>query len=95
MAYNPLSDDQIAQALEVLDGWKRVDHAIQKSFEFGSFQEAVAFIVRMSFVCEAHNHHPELSNVYNRVTLSFSTHDAGNVITDRDITVATEIDALN
>ncbi|MDX1438297.1 MAG: 4a-hydroxytetrahydrobiopterin dehydratase [Rubricoccaceae bacterium] len=94
MTYEVLSDDKIRQALSDLDGWELRGSAITKAFSFGSFQEAVAFIVRMSYICEAHNHHPELTNVYNQVTLSFSTHDAGDVITDRDVAVASEIDTL-
>jgi len=52
-------------------------------------------MVRVSYVCEEHNHHPELLNVYNRVTLSFTTHDAGNAITTMDVTVAREIEDLS
>ena len=93
-SYTTLSDDKIQSELSTLAGWEREGDRIAKTYTFGSFREAVSFIVRVSYVCEDHNHHPELSNVYNRVTLAFTTHDAGNTITDMDVTVAREIEEL-
>lgn len=94
MSTEVLTDEQISQSLSGLDGWNRSDNAITKSWTFGSFRGAMAFIVRMSYVCEALNHHPELKNVYNNVSLTFSTHDAGDVITDKDIQAAKAINDL-
>lgn len=91
-SYTTLTDDQIQSQLGELPGWERDDNRIVKTYTFGSFREAVAFIVRVGYVCEQHNHHPELSNVYNRVTLGFTTHDAGNAITNMDVTAAREIE---
>lgn len=93
-SYTTLSDDQIQSQLSTLDGWERDGDRLVKTFSFGSFREAISFIVRVSFVCEAHNHHPELSNVYGSVTLAFTTHDEGNAITTMDVTVAREIEEL-
>ena len=94
-SYTTLSDDQIQAQLNGLPGWERDGDRIAKTYTFGSFREAISFIVRLSFVCEAHNHHPELSNVYNRVTLALTTHDEGNAITTMDVTVAREIEELS
>ena len=88
----PLSDDQIQAALDGLAGWRRDGDRIVKTYTFSDFQEAVSFIVRVAFQCEAHDHHPELTNVYNRVTLAFNTHDAGDTITEMDVTLAREIE---
>jgi 4a-hydroxytetrahydrobiopterin dehydratase len=90
----PLSDDRIAEALRGLDGWSRDGDRITKAFRFADFREAVAFVVRVAFVCEAHDHHPELTNVYDRVTLAFNTHDAGGKITEMDLTLAREIEKI-
>ncbi len=94
-SYTTLTNDQIQAQLGDLPGWTWDEDRIVKTYTFGSFREAVSFILRVAFVCEAHNHHPELSNVYNRVTLAFTTHDAGNAITNMDVTVAREIEELS
>ncbi len=93
-AREPLPDDRIAAALAGLDGWARDGDAIAKTFRFADFREAVAFIVRGAFVCEAHDHHPTLTNGYDRGTLAFNTHDAGGRITETDLTLAHEIEKL-
>jgi 4a-hydroxytetrahydrobiopterin dehydratase len=90
----PLSDDRIAAALEGLDGWAREGDRIAKTYRFANFREAVAFIVRVAFVCEARDHHPELTNVYDRVTLAFNTHDADGKVTETDLALAQEIEAM-
>ncbi len=91
---DPLSDDEIKDALAGLEGWERKDNALVKNFEFKNFSQAIAFIVRIGFVCEKADHHPELTNVYNRVTLAFTTHDAGSRITERDVDVARKVEKL-
>lgn len=93
-ARQPLSDDRIAAALADLDGWARDGDRITKTFRFADFRAAVGFIVRVAFVCEARDHHPELTNVYSRVTLAFNTHDAGDKITEMDLTLAREIEDM-
>ena len=75
--------------------WIESDGALEREFIFGSFTEAFAFMTRVAFVAEELNHHPEWSNVYNRVTIRLTTHDAGNVVTDNDRTMAARLDALH
>ncbi|MDE2995931.1 MAG: 4a-hydroxytetrahydrobiopterin dehydratase [Bacteroidota bacterium] len=87
----PLSDDAIQAGLAELDGWELDDDAIQRLFEFRSFREAMSFMVRIGFEAEDMDHHPELSNVYNRVHVALSTHDAGNKVTELDLELARRI----
>jgi 4a-hydroxytetrahydrobiopterin dehydratase len=89
-----MSNDAIEDALRSLPGWSREGDAIRREFTFGSFREAISFIVRISFEAEQRDHHPELANVYNRVTVRLSTHDAGG-ITEKDFDLAAAIDAIN
>lgn len=74
--------------------WKEVDNALTATIKFKDFSEAFAFMTRVALVAESHNHHPEWSNVYNTVTFKLRTHDAGNVVTDKDIRLAEAISAL-
>ncbi len=82
-------DDAVAK----LEGWKQsANHeAIHKSFKFADFNEAWGFMTRVAMAAEKADHHPEWSNVYNKVEITLSTHDSGGV-TDKDITLATFID---
>lgn len=75
--------------------WTERDGALEREFTFSSFTEAFAFMTRVAFIAEKLNHHPEWSNVYNRVTIRLTTHDAGNVVTDVDRTMAAQLDALH
>jgi len=74
--------------------WEEKDNKLCKAFEFEDFTEAFAFMARVAFLAEAHNHHPNWSNVYNRVNIELTTHDAGNVVTDKDRSLAEAIDDL-
>jgi 4a-hydroxytetrahydrobiopterin dehydratase len=74
--------------------WAELDGALEREFTFTSFTEAFAFMTRVAFIAEELNHHPEWSNVYNRVTIRLTTHDEGNVVTDFDRTMAARLDAL-
>lgn len=89
-----LSDAQKAEALADLDGWRAVDgrDAIARTFKFADFNTAFAFMTRVALTAEKMDHHPEWSNVYNRVEVTLSTHDAGGV-TERDVKLATFMDA--
>lgn len=84
-----------AEALTALPGWRPLDDrdAIAKSFAFRSFVEAWGFMSRCALVAEKMNHHPEWFNVYNRVEVVLSTHDADGV-TELDIALAKRMDAL-
>lgn len=74
--------------------WKEIDNELVREFEFKVFSEAFAFMTRVAILAEKHNHHPWWSNVYNKVTIKLTTHDAGNKITEKDKKLAKEIDQL-
>ena len=80
----PLTDDQIAKAMTDLPGWTYDNNKLTKTFVFNSFKEALSFVVRIGMHAEEQQHHPEIHNIYNKVTLSLSTHDAGDKVTARD-----------
>ncbi len=74
--------------------WKETNNQLIRSFEFKDFIQAFSFMTRVAFAAEKMNHHPEWSNVYNKVEIHLSTHDAGNTVTDKDRKLASEIDKL-
>jgi 4a-hydroxytetrahydrobiopterin dehydratase len=90
-----LSAENIESAIDRLDGWAYAEGKLSKTYAFGSFREAMGFIVRVGFEAEAMNHHPELFNVYSTVKISLSTHDAGDAVTQKDIDLATEIERVS
>lgn len=90
----PLSQDQVNAALAGLSGWEHAGDALRKRFTFDDFRSAIAFIVRIGFEAETADHHPELTNVYNRVDVALTTHDAGNRVTQKDVDLAHAIDAV-
>jgi 4a-hydroxytetrahydrobiopterin dehydratase len=89
----PLSEAEINERLTQTTGWQRDGDALTREFRFGDFRAALAFLVRVGFEAEQRDHHPEISNVYNRVTLRLWTHTE-NGITDKDFDLARAIDAL-
>jgi len=82
-------------ALRELHGWSEVEDrdAIRKSFHFSNFSEAWGFLSRIALVAEKMDHHPEIFNVYNRVEIILSTHDAQGV-SEKDVHLARAIDEL-
>ena len=88
-----LSDSAIQQQMDNLTGWELIDDGIEKSFVFRDFKEAFSIMTRIAMECEVRNHHPEWSNVYNRLNIRFSTHDAGG-LTDSDFNLARTVDAI-
>lgn len=94
MVIERLSDSAIETALRGLPGWKRDGEALVRTFVLPDFRAAMAFMVRVGFEAEAANHHPEWSNVYNRVVVRLSTHDAGNRITRKDVALAEVMNRL-
>lgn len=74
--------------------WKEENNKLTKTFEFKDFTEAFAFMTRVAFLAESYNHHPNWSNVYNKVTIELTTHDQGNVVTQKDKDLAKAIDNL-
>ena len=74
--------------------WVERDGALHQTFEFADFTEAFAFMTRVAFAAERLGHHPDWSNSWNRVSISLTTHDAGNVVTDGDRALAAAIDDI-
>lgn len=74
--------------------WKEENNALVKEFKFQDFKEAFAFMSRVAEAAEELQHHPDWNNVYNKVVIKLSTHDAGNKITEKDIKLAEAIDRL-
>jgi 4a-hydroxytetrahydrobiopterin dehydratase len=95
MSRDPLPRPAIDDALTDLSGWTHRDDALRKSFAFDDFRAALAFIVRVGFEAEERDHHPTLSNVYNRVEIALTTHDAGNRVTQRDVDLAAAIEKIS
>ncbi|MFA9188137.1 4a-hydroxytetrahydrobiopterin dehydratase [Flavobacterium sp. FBOR7N2.3] len=81
------------QFLTKLENWTFLNDGIEKKFEFKNFNQALGFIVQVGLLAETKNHHPELFNVYNKVTIRLSTHDAKGV-TDKDFDLAKAIEKL-
>ncbi len=73
--------------------WAVTEGFLQRTFSFGNFREAFGFMTQVALVAEASNHHPDWRNVYNRVTVQLSTHDAGG-ITGKDLKLAGRIDSI-
>lgn len=74
--------------------WKESDNKLYRKFQFADFSEAFAFMTRVAIEAEKMNHHPLWTNVWNTVEIWLSTHDAGNVVTDKDRVLAKRIDKL-
>jgi 4a-hydroxytetrahydrobiopterin dehydratase len=79
--------------LKELRGWTLDGEAIRKQYTFGSFREAVSFVVRLAFDAEEADHHPDILVSYKRVTLTYSTHSAGG-LTDKDFDGARTADRI-
>ena len=88
-----LSSEQISEELKNLPGWIVKDEKLHKDFEFGTFNEAFGFMTRAAMEIEKMNHHPEWFNVYNRLSVDLTTHDAGG-ITNKDIQLAKILNSL-
>lgn len=95
MASAPLTNEQVSAALRALPGWRHDAEALVKTFQFGSFREAMAFMVRVSYEAEAMDHHPEWTNVYNRVVVRLHTHDAGSRVTAKDVALAEKMQHIS
>lgn len=74
--------------------WIEKENALYKKFEFRNFSEAFAFMTRVAIEAEKMNHHPLWTNVYNRVEIWLSTHDAGDIVTEKDKKLSEKIDAI-
>ena len=94
MKRRKLDDAEVTLALEQLPGWSLRDGRLRREFRFDDFARAFGFMSSMALVSEAMNHHPEWSNVYGRVVIDLSTHDAGG-ITELDLEWARRADEFS
>jgi 4a-hydroxytetrahydrobiopterin dehydratase len=74
--------------------WEEKDNSLQKSFEFKNFSEAFGWMARVALAAEKMDHHPEWTNVYNKVSVKLNTHDAGGTVTEKDHKLAAIMDKL-
>lgn len=75
--------------------WTEKNDKLVKIFEFNNFVEAFGFMTKVAIIAEKMDHHPNWSNVYNKVSIELSTHDAGGIVTDKDRELAKAIDAIS
>jgi 4a-hydroxytetrahydrobiopterin dehydratase len=90
-----LTESQIQEALRGLDGWAVENSKLLKVYKLKDFKAALAFINQIGAEAERLDHHPEIHNSWNRVTLRLCTHDAGGQITEKDLTLARAIQSLS
>lgn len=88
-----LTADEARKQVEPLKGWTLDGDSIRKEYAFGSFREAVSFVVRLAFEAEAADHHPDITISYRKVTLVYSTHSAGG-LTEKDFAGAQAADRI-
>jgi 4a-hydroxytetrahydrobiopterin dehydratase len=74
--------------------WQEENNQLKRSFQFNNFIEAFGFMTKVALIAEKMNHHPNWSNVYNKVEINLSTHDKGDIITEKDRKLASEIDKI-
>ena len=74
--------------------WKNENNKLRKSFVFSDFPQAFGFMAQVALIAEKMNHHPTWTNTYNRVDIELSTHDAGDIVTDKDRRLAEAIDKI-
>jgi 4a-hydroxytetrahydrobiopterin dehydratase len=74
--------------------WIKKDNKISRSFEFKDFIEAFGFLTKVAILAEKQNHHPEIFNLYNKVTIHLNTHDAGDIVTEKDHELAAAINDI-
>ncbi len=89
--YHKLSDEELERGLADLPGWTAADGKLHRNYRFSDFGAAMAFMVQVAFEAERLEHHPNWSNVYNRVDVTLWTHDVGG-LTDRDLALATAME---
>lgn len=91
----PLTENEVQDALKSLEGWKYGENKIKKEFKFKDFSEALAFLVRVGLAAEKQVHHPTIFNVYNTVKIELNTHDAGDKVTQKDVDLAKAIESIS
>ena len=89
-----LPPDTVTESLKALKGWSLSDGKVHKEFVFKDFVEAFGFMSSVALIAERMNHHPDWSNVYNKVIIDLTTHDVGGIST-LDLEFASKVDALS
>ena len=88
-----LQNEELKELVAKIPGWEIISNHIAREFNFGNFIEAFSFMTKIALICEKHNHHPNLENVYSKVTIKLTTHDLGG-ITNLDQIIASEINEI-
>jgi 4a-hydroxytetrahydrobiopterin dehydratase len=94
MARYKLSDEELTAVLPQLSGWQIKDGKLHKTYKFGSFAQAMGWMMSVAIHADKMDHHPEWSNVYNRVTVDLVTHDLNNAISSFDVQLAQKMEEL-
>ncbi|MFO7540996.1 MAG: 4a-hydroxytetrahydrobiopterin dehydratase [Chloroflexota bacterium] len=94
MAREKLSESALQAALSELSGWEVKEGKLHKTFKFDTFAQALGWMVSAGIEADKMDHHPEWSNVYNRVEVNLVTHDLDNEISDLDVALAKKMEAL-
>lgn len=87
----PLNKHELEKAAGGLENWESSEKDLRATYTFKSFRDAITFITRISFEIDEMDHHPEITNVYNKVSFVLTTHDAGNRVTEKDLELAAKI----
>lgn len=94
MERRKLNQKEIESALADLPGWQLQDGKLHKAFKFASFARAIGWMMSVAIHADKMDHHPEWSNVYNRVTVNLVTHDLGDVVSSWDVKLAQKMEEL-
>jgi 4a-hydroxytetrahydrobiopterin dehydratase len=88
-----LSDDRVAELLKQVSGWEAANGELRKVFKFKNYYETMAFVNSTAWISHRENHHPDMEVGYNKVTMRYSTHDAGG-LTENDFICAAKVGLL-
>lgn len=94
MKDQPLTSAEIEHALTHLPGWAWERDALVKTLAFSNFREALGFMLKAGFEADELDHHPEWTNIYNKVVIRLTTHDSGDKVTVKDVELAKRMEAL-
>lgn len=90
----PIDQNQIKEFTTCYENWSVDGDALVGTFKFKNFTQAFGFLAQVAILQEKHNHHALIENMYNNVTLTLTTHDAGNIVTKKDTKLAAAIEGL-
>ncbi len=89
-----LSENEIAERLKIIPGWSRAGMTLTRTYQFDHYLAGIAFAAAVGTVCEGIGHHPDLFIGWQRVVVSFTTHDSGNALTENDFRAAEAVDRI-